>query len=295
MELGSAEMIRRLAPVLLVVIAVGVLASLAAADATVGETRRGRDYVVRIQLPPVGAPIGLPPVEGPPDARRPLVVIDPGHGGQDPGAGAGPLKEKQLTLQLALALRKELLDGGGIRVAMTRTDDRYLMLAERNGIARRLGADLFVSIHADSAESGDARGASVYTLSDKGTSQAAARIAARENMADKVNGVTLAGTSDAVSAILVDLSQRETQARSTEFARLVLRETRGRMLMHDGSVESAAFAVLKSPDVPSVLFETGYISNPDDVAFLSSDNGREVVASAMARAIRVYFARQAGA
>lgn len=255
----------------------------------------GRGYVLRIPLAPAGGEIDLPRVAGPPDAGRPLVVLDAGHGGHDPGAGTGELKEKMLTLRLATALRDELLKEGGIRVAMTRDEDRYLMLAERSSIARRLKADLFLSIHADSAENGEARGASIYVLSDKGSSEAAARIAARENRADLINGVALADTNDAVSAILVDLSQRETLVGSADFARLLLRELRGGLRLRGEGVQSAAFAVLKSPDLPSALFEAGYISNPEDQALLASDEGQQAFAKAAAQAIRVHFARRSSA
>ncbi|MEY4722366.1 MAG: hypothetical protein RIQ46_2091 [Pseudomonadota bacterium] len=271
---------------------VAVLAAMVLADRALGAPGRGHDYVLRIELPPAVGEIGLPQVQGPLDASRPLVVIDAGHGGHDPGAIRDGLQEKRLTLMLAHALRDELLRGGGIRVAMTRDDDRYLLLPERSGIARRLKADLFLSIHADSVEAGDASGASVYTLSAKGTTEAAVRMAERENGADRINGIALSGTSDTVSAILVDLSQRETQAQSEEFARLILREGQGRILFREGPLESAAFAVLKSPDVPSVLFESGYISNREDTARLLSTEGRQAFAEATARAVRVYFARQ---
>jgi len=257
---------------------------------------RGGDYgyVLRFKLPSVEREVGLPPIEGPQDASRPLVVIDPGHGGHDPGAGQGALKEKSVTLALSRAIRDQLLAAGGIRVALTRDEDRYLMLAERSRIARRLGADLFLSVHADSAENDAARGASVYILSEKGSSEAAARYADRENQADKINGVSFAETSDTVSAILLDLSQRQAEAGAGECARLILREIRGKMGLHEDSVQSAAFAVLKAPDVPSVLFETGYISNPDDAAFLASAAGRRTISLAAAQAIRAYFARRAG-
>src|SRR5699024_7649035 len=143
-----------------------------------------------------------------------LVVIDQGHGGHDPGASQGALQEKRLTLALSMALRDHPLESGGVRVALTRDTDRYLLLQERSGIARRLRADLFISIHADSAEDEGASGASIYTLSERGTSQAATRYAERENRADRINGVLLDDKGDAVSAILVDLSQRESQARA---------------------------------------------------------------------------------
>jgi N-acetylmuramoyl-L-alanine amidase len=270
-----------------------LLGAMIAADRLFAVPGRGHAYVQRIELPPASSEIGLPRVAGPLDASRPLVVIDAGHGGYDPGAGRAPLVEKVLTLQLAQALRDELLRAGGIRVALTRDDDRFLLLPERSGIARRLKADLFLSIHADSVEgAGEARGASVYTLSERGTNETAARLAVRENRADTINGVSLASTSDAVSAILVDLSQREAQARSEEFARLILREVTGKFRLHDAQVQSAAFVVLKSPDMPSVLFESGYVSNPDDAAMLASAEGRRTFAAATAQAIRTYFARQ---
>lgn len=285
---------RSLKLALLLLAPVAIFGAMIATDRVLGSPGRGYAYVQRIELARADARIGLPSISGPQDASRPLVVIDPGHGGHDPGASGGDVVEKALTLRLARRLRDELLASGGIRVALTRDDDRYLLLTERSDIARRLGADLFLSIHADSVEgNADARGASVYTLSERGSSDTAARIAARENRSDTVNGVSLASTSNNVSAILVDLSQRETQAHSDDFARLILREARGHIRMHDDEVQSAAFAVLKSPDMPSALFESGYISNPEDAALLSSEMGQGAFARSLASAIRVYFARQA--
>lgn len=285
---------RSLKLALLLLAPVAIFGAMIATDRVLGSPGRGYAYVQRIELARADARIGLPSISGPQDASRPLVVIDPGHGGHDPGASGGDVVEKALTLRLARRLRDELLASGGIRVALTRDDDRYLLLTERSDIARRLGADLFLSIHADSVEgNADARGASVYTLSERGSSDTAARIAARENRSDTVNGVSLASTSNNVSAILVDLSQRETQAHSDDFARLILREARGQIRMHDNEVQSAAFVVLKSPDMPSALFESGYISNPEDAALLSSEMGQGAFARSLASAIRVYFARQA--
>ncbi|WEK46910.1 MAG: N-acetylmuramoyl-L-alanine amidase [Candidatus Andeanibacterium colombiense] len=256
----------------------------------------GRDYVIRIELPDPGRQIGLPEVLGPPDASRPLVVIDAGHGGHDPGANGGGIEEKRLVLGLALALRDRLLLQGGIRVALTRSDDSFLVLQERAEIARRLGADLFLSIHADSAgdESG-VQGASVYTLSEQASDEAAARFAARENDADKVNGISLAGRSDAVSAILVGLSQRHAQEESSEFAGLITREGQGSIVFHPDPRRSAALAVLRAPDVPGVLFEAGFITNPDDAKRLTSPEGKARFADALERAIRIFFARNSGA
>ncbi|MFM5953407.1 MAG: N-acetylmuramoyl-L-alanine amidase [Novosphingobium sp.] len=273
---------------------IAVFAAMVLADRNFGGPGRGYDYVVTVLLPPPDAAAGLPLIEGPRDASRPLVVIDAGHGGKDPGAGADKVKEKDLTLALALTLRDELLREGGVRVALTRSDDRYLFLGERPAIARKLGADLFISIHADSTEADTgAVGATVYTLSGKGSSQVAERMAARENAADSINGVRVEGQSDSVNAILVDLSQRETQTRSESLAALILREGRGRMPFKETEPQSAAFAVLKSPDVPSVLFESGYINNPEDVGRLTSPAGRSTFAAVVAQAIRVFFARNA--
>lgn len=273
---------------------IAVFAAMVQADRTFGRPGRGYDYVVTVDLPSPGAAAALPKVLGPPDSSRPLVVIDPGHGGKDPGAGTGALKEKALTLSLAIALRDELLRQGGVRVALTRSDDTYLFLGERPEIARLLGADLYISIHADSTEGeGKALGATVYTLSAKGSNEAAEKIAARENAADVVNGVKIAGQSSDVSTALVDLAQRQSQTQSELFARLILREGLGRMPFKEADPQSAAFAVLKSPDVPSVLFESGYINNETDVARLTSGAGRQNFAEAVARAIRVFFARVA--
>jgi N-acetylmuramoyl-L-alanine amidase len=284
---------RALQVLLLLLVPVAVFAAMVGADRAFGQPGRGLAYVQKIQLPPHGGQVGLPKVEGPLDASRPLVVIDAGHGGKDPGAGTRAPYEKDLVLGLALALRDELLKRGGVRVALTRSDDTYLFLPERSGIARRLGADLFISIHADStAGATGASGATAYVLSGKGSNEVAERMAARENAADIVNGVVVGGQSDAVSAILVDLSQRETQTQSELLGSLILREGQGRMKFRESTVQSAAFAVLKAPDVPSVLFEAGYINNPDDAGRLASASGRADFATLMARAIQVFFARQ---
>lgn len=271
---------------------IAVFAAAVAADRLIAPAPPRPDYVVRVTLPATGGAIGLPPVLGPQDASRPLVLIDPGHGGKDPGAGHGDIKEKTLTLALAKALRDALLKQGGIRVALTRSDDRYLFLDERVAIAHAMHPDLFISIHADAADDPEASGATIYTLSGRGSDQVAERLAARENAADTVNGVKVEGHGDAVDAILVDLSQRETHVRSAELASLILREGQGAIPFRQRSQQSAAFVVLKSPDIPSILFETGYVSNPADVARLGSASGRDAFADATARAIRIFFARR---
>ena len=254
----------------------------------------------RIALGPATA-YDLPQISGGEGgAALPLVMLDPGHGGFDPGARTPAMDEKDLTLGLALALREQLLAEGGVRVAMTRENDRFVALSERAEAARRLGAALMLSIHADSAgtesaRAGEVAGASIYTLSARASDAAARRFAARENAADRVNGQSLAGHSDAVSAILVDLAQRRTQAQSERFADLIAEAGRGRIAFHPKPRRSAALEVLRAPDVPSVLFESGYITNAADAARLASPEGRAEFARVMARAIRLYFASEASA
>lgn len=286
----------RLLTALLFLAPLGLLGMLYGLGLTIPVPHLGRDYVVRLILPDAGDPVGLPKIYGPPDKSRPLVVIDAGHGGKDPGASGGGYREKDVVLALALALRDELVAQGGIRVALTREDDRFLALGERPEIARRLGADLMVSIHADSSgEKEGVRGASIYTLSSSASSEAAARFAERENAVDRLNGVRIEGQSEDVSAILVDLSQRRVQQTSAQFAGLIVREGEGTLSFHPQARRSAALAVLRAPDVPAVLYEAGFITDPEEAERLASDEGRARFAQVMARAIRIYFARQSGA
>jgi N-acetylmuramoyl-L-alanine amidase len=274
-----------------------VLAGAAALDQRIPMPQWGREYVLRFALDAPAAPLVLPIVAGPDDPLRPLVVIDAGHGGRDPGAigedDAGRrFAEKEITLALALALRDELLKTGTVRVALTREDDRILPLADRPEMARLLGAELFISIHADSAGDSDAvRGASIYTLSNEASSEAAARFAARENNADRVNGLVVAGQSEAVSTILVELAQARTQEDAARFAALVLREGAGVIPFVAQPKRAAALAVLRAPDVPSVLFESGFVTNEADRARLTTAEGQQAYAEVLARAIRIYFAR----
>jgi N-acetylmuramoyl-L-alanine amidase len=277
---------------------IAVLGGASVLGLTIPVPEWGRDYVLRFALESEGATIDLPPVDGPDDPSRPLVVIDAGHGGRDPGAiGTDPegrkISEKDITLAIALAVRDELLRQGGIRVALTRADDRILPLPYRPEIARLLDADLFISVHADSAgERDDVSGASIYTLSDEASSEAAARFAARENDADRLNGITIDGQSAAVSTILVELSQQRTQEDALEFAGLVVREGERKLAFVPQPKRAAGLAVLRAPDVPSVLFESGFVTNLTDRARLTTAEGRAEYAGVLARAIRVYFARR---
>jgi N-acetylmuramoyl-L-alanine amidase len=275
-----------------------VLGGAAASGQRIALPELGRGYVLRLALDAPDAVLVLPAVAGPDDSARPLVVIDAGHGGRDPGAigedeTGRRFAEKDITLALARALRDELLKVGTIRVALTREDDRILALADRPEIARQLGADLFISIHADSAGERDAvSGASVYTLSNEASSEAAARFAARENSADRVNGLVVAGQSEVVSTILVELAQARTQDDAARFAALLLREGDGVLAFLAQPKRAAALAVLRAPDVPSVLFESGFVTNEGDRARLTTPEGQKAYAEVLARAIRIYFARR---
>lgn len=256
---------------------------------TPGDARAKRKLSIAVPPP---SRMKLPKVRG--DDGRPLVVIDAGHGGVDPGA-INPLtglREKDVTLRIAKAIRDELLASGRVRVALTRDDDRYLILRERYGIARRLRGDLFISIHCDSVGSPDATGATAYTLSEVASDKEAARLAARENKADVIAGVDLGGDGGDVSSILIDLTQRETMNASAGFARLLGREAKALIPTKAKFHRMASLMVLKAPDMPSILFETGYISNPGDAAFLDSRDGRRRIAESVRRAVEIHFARR---
>jgi N-acetylmuramoyl-L-alanine amidase len=255
----------------------------------------GADAAVRERMTvPAARRAGrLPRIDG--VAGRPLVVIDAGHGGHDPGALAswdGGLREKDLTLKLAREIRDQLLQSGRVRVALTRDRDEFLILQERFGLARRLGADLFISIHCDSAENQGASGASIYTLSEVASDREAARLAARENKSDILAGVNLADASADISSILIDLTQRETMNASAGFARLLGREAKELIPLKPNYHRMASLMVLKAPDMPSILFETGYISNEADAKRLNSEGGRRAIARSVQRAVEVHFARR---
>jgi N-acetylmuramoyl-L-alanine amidase len=231
----------------------------------------------------------------PPD-KRPVVVIDPGHGGVDNGtqAGGGDIMEKNLVLGFGLALRDRIEKSGKYRVVMTRTDDTFIPLGDRVKIARSESAALFVSIHADALRrgEGDAQGATIYTLSDKATDSEAERLADTENKSDAIGGVSLADEPTEVADILIDLVQRETKTFSNRFARMLMGEMKNTVRMHKHPLKSAGFRVLKAPDVPSVLVELGYVSNKGDLEHLVSENWRSRTVGSMAQAIDAFLAKR---
>jgi N-acetylmuramoyl-L-alanine amidase len=245
--------------------------------------------------PPAPYQLPIPAVEG--RADKPLVVIDAGHGGHDPGSLSidGRYREKDATLLIARAIRDELLKSGRVRVAMTRTDDRFLILQERREIARRLHADLFISVHCDSAPGSNASGATVYTLSEVSSDQVAARLAAKENRSDIINGVDLGDTSNDVGNILIDLTQRETMNASSRFADILQRQLTGQGIQFKTTYHRfAGLAVLKAPDVPAVLLESGYITDPGDLRKLFSKGYQHDLAVGVTQAVEAHFARRLG-
>lgn len=213
---------------------------------------------------------------------RPIVVIDAGHGGRDPGATSvsGQVHEKDLTLVLSQALRDELVKRGRVRVAMTRDDDRYLSLDDRAAVARRLNAAMFVSIHIDSAANPLARGASVYSLSDVASDAEAATLAAREN--GSVDG---GQNSGAVDTMLADLAMRSQMSASADLASRLVGKAAGRVELRPNPHRFAAFHVLRRADAPAVLFEAGYLSNADDELLLREPTTRAKMVLALAQAI----------
>jgi len=230
---------------------------------------------------------------------RPLVALDPGHGGIDTGTkGPNGEQEKEIVLDFAQRLRERIEKSGKYRVVMTRSDDTFVALADRVHIARNAGAALFVSIHADALPhgEGDAQGASVYTLSETASDSEAARLAEKENRADVIAGVDLKTEPDDVAGILIDLAERETKSFSVQFAHKLVAEMKPAARLHKTPLKSAGFRVLRAPDVPSVLVELGYVSNKQDLQSLLSDAWRDHTADAMAQAIDEYFsAHLAGA
>ena len=256
--------------------------------------RTGDDEGVAIAVDRSDPVRGLPRILGSADPARPLVVLDPGHGGRDPGATSpfASRREKDVTLAIAPAVRDALAASGRVRVAMTREDDRYIVLRDRYEIARKMGASLFISIHADAAPGSDlARGATIYTLSEVASDKEAALLAEQQNRSGGLAGTALSGDAG-VDRILIDLAQRESMTVSAQFAALLKREASAYFPFRPEYHRFASLVVLKAPDVPSILFETGYLTNPRDTAYIDSAEGRRQIALGMKSAIETHFARR---
>ena len=240
--------------------------------------------------PPKSAPSGKPRPEV---TRLVTIALDAGHGGEDPGArGRAGSREKHVTLTIARKLKTIIDAEPNMRAVLTRDGDYYLALRTRVEKARRVKADLFVSIHADAFVRPHARGSSVFALSERGATSAAARwLAKRENDADLIGGVNLDVKDRHLARTLLDLSQTATIQDSIKLARAVLNEIGGVNSLHKDDVEQAGFAVLKAPDIPSILVETAFISNPQEEQRLNDDAYQDKMAHAVFRGIKRYFAR----
>ncbi len=244
---------------------------------------------------PVAAmrPILPPPPKQPAEpARKRVVVIDPGHGGIDPGAiGSGGTYEKDVVLAIGLELRRQLEATGRYKVVLTRDSDRIVRLRDRLQIAHDSGGELFLSLHADSlVNAPDVRGASIYTLSERASNDEAARLASKENRADILAGIDLSNQEEIVTEILIDLAQRDANNKSIEVADLMVNELGSVTKMARLRRSQAGFVVLKSPDMPSVLVELGYLSNADDEQALRNSAHLAELAKAIVKAIDSYFA-----
>jgi len=238
----------------------------------------------------VPVPFKRPPAR--PDEKK-LIVIDPGHGGVDPGAmSRSGVWEKHIVLAFARELRQSLLATGKFRVRLTRDRDVFIRLRDRIAIARRAGADLFISVHADSIGNSRVRGTSVYTLSERASDKEAGALARKENKSDLIAGVDLDDQSNDVVNILIDLAQRETMNESAVFARKLVDELGKTRKLLRNTHRFAGFAVLKAPDIPSVLVELGYLSNRSDEKMLRNPRQRKRMAAAMSTAVKRYFERQ---
>ena len=225
-------------------------------------------------------------------AKKPLIIIDAGHGGQDPGAiGIEKTREKNITLSYALALKKALLRTGRYRVALTREDDRFIMLADRVAIARKAKGDLFISLHADSNPKKDAKGLSLYTLSENASDAEAAALAEQENKVDLLSGVAVSADTD-VASILIDLTQRETMAKSSILADAIVEHMHPKITLLPRTHRYAGFRVLKAPDIPSVLIELGFLSAASDEKRLNSSEYRTLVISSIVKGIDAFISRE---
>lgn len=241
--------------------------------------------------PPVASPFAnsTPPTSAVAQGDKPLIIIDAGHGGQDPGAlGLHQTREKNVTLSFAKALKEGLLRTGRYRVALTRETDNFVTLPERVNIARKLKGDIFISMHADSNPRPDARGLSVYTLSETASDEESAALAERENKADIIAGMDL-NTADAdVASILIDLAQRETMNKASLLAERVIDTLHPKVTALPNPHRFAGFRVLKAPDIPSILVEIGFLSNQQDERQLLSKEYQGLVTSSLIKALDGY-------
>lgn len=261
-----------------------------AEPASVSARVEGQNLVIELHGSAQRAAAAPPPPTTP---AKPLIAIDAGHGGQDPGAtGLHGTQEREVTLNFARALRNALLRTGKYRVMLTRDDDTFISLGGRVDLARRAGAALFISLHADSNPRPEARGLSLYTLSATASDEEAEALAERENKSDIIAGIDLNTTDADVANILIDLTQRETMNKSTIFADTLVDALHPKIARLAKTHRVAGFRVLKAPDVPSVLIELGFLSNADDERLLLSPEFRDLIVASITKAIDRYYAAQ---
>ena len=277
-------MSQRLLILLLLLLPVAVVAGLVRFDSNFGRSSRGLDYVVRVPLPPAGGGIGLPRVDGPPDAGRPLVVIDAGHGGHDPGTLTSGTNEARLVLDVALRLEK-LLVKDGFDVVLTRRTDVFIPLEQRPAIANREGADLFLSIHANASRNPTARGIEVYYLSFASNPEAEA-VAAREN-------ATAAGGMHNLPGIVRAIALNNKLDESRDLAAMVQQSLTARLSktnvgMRNRGVKKAPFVVLIGAQMPSILAEIGFITNRQEAALIKTPAYRQKIAESLQTAVVQY-------
>ncbi len=240
----------------------------------------------------VGLTFFPPPARHRPRHDTRIVVVDPGHGGADPGAkGVSRVREKDITLAVSREVRRQLQRKGGYKVVLTRDRDVFIRLRDRVAFARKLGADLFISIHADSMRNKSVRGASVYTLSERASDAEAAALAEQENKVDLIADMDLSEETPEVANILLDLAQRESMNQSAQFAGLLAKELGRETRLLTNTHRFAGFAVLKAPDIPSVLVELGFLSNRRDARLLRQKAHQRKLAAGISRAVDKYFAR----
>jgi N-acetylmuramoyl-L-alanine amidase len=273
---GRSELVLRLAPV------------------TAGEAAGRSGQVAAATLVQTASLVSTPlPAVKPKTPGAPpriVVAVDAGHGGVDPGAlGVSGIHEKMVTLAYAREIKAQLERSGRFKVVLTRDRDQFLRLRDRIDLARRAGAQLFISLHADSHPDSSFRGASVYTLSEEASDSEAAALATKENKADLIAGIDLSKENEVVTSILIDLAQRETKNLSAQFAAMLVKELSRQTKLIRNTHRFAGFAVLKSPDVASVLVELGYLSNRADEKQLLSASYRTKLSQAVVKAVHEYF------
>ena len=253
--------------------------------------RSGAPYDPRWDLP---EPVARAVTRGLPGEGPLVVVLDPGHGGIDPGAERDGYSEKDLMLRFARELKETLLRSGGFEVVLTREDDRFVSLERRIAIAHETGSHVFLSLHADALSEGQAKGATVHLLSDKASDAASAKLAERHDRDEILAGVDLTGQDDVVAGILMDLARQETRPRTERLARALIEGINGAgVSMNRRPLRHAAFSVLKAADIPSILLEVGFLSNPRDLKNLSNAQWRINMAAGIRDALRVWATEDA--